>query len=228
MAFDATTGPQLVNAASRGDLRALRNFLRDVNTRLDTLTETELGYLDGITPGTGTASLAMVLDASGNIAMPDNGLIGLSRAAVAAAGVDATDATVLTDQINAVTASNGTKGVALPAAATTTGPIMVINTVLTSGNTLKVYPVNGGNDQINGGAEDVEFVMGPGKAAWFIPTSATQWYVMDEAACTATTTELNYLDIATLGTGAASKALVLDAGDDYTWPATGILTYGVP
>lgn len=46
-------------------------------------------------------------------------------------------------------------------------------------------------------------------------------------AISATAAEINYLDIATLGTGAASKAVVLDAGDDYTWPATGILTYGV-
>lgn len=44
---------------------------------------------------------------------------------------------------------------------------------------------------------------------------------------TATATEINYLDITTLGTGAASKAVVLNAGEDYTWPATGILTYGV-
>jgi hypothetical protein len=44
---------------------------------------------------------------------------------------------------------------------------------------------------------------------------------------TATAAEINYNDIATLGTGAASKAVVLDAGEDYTWPATGILTYGV-
>lgn len=44
---------------------------------------------------------------------------------------------------------------------------------------------------------------------------------------TATVTELNYLDITTLGTGAASKAVVLDSGEDYTWPATGVLTYGV-
>ena len=44
---------------------------------------------------------------------------------------------------------------------------------------------------------------------------------------TATAAELNYNDIATLGTGAASKAVVLNAGDDYTWPASGILTYGV-
>ena len=38
---------------------------------------------------------------------------------------------------------------------------------------------------------------------------------------------MNYLDITTLGTGAASKAVVLDTGDDFIWPATGILTYGV-
>jgi hypothetical protein len=42
----------------------------------------------------------------------------------------------------------------------------------------------------------------------------------------ATAAEFNYLDITTLGTGAASKAVVLDAGEDYTWPATGVLTYG--
>ncbi len=42
-----------------------------------------------------------------------------------------------------------------------------------------------------------------------------------------TAAELNYLDIAALGTGAASKAVVLDSGDDYTWPAAGVLTYGV-
>lgn len=47
------------------------------------------------------------------------------------------------------------------------------------------------------------------------------------ASVTATAAELNYNDITTLGTGAASKAVVLDAGEDYTWPATGVLTYGI-
>jgi len=49
---------------------------------------------------------------------------------------------------------------------------------------------------------------------------------LNGTAITSTATELNYLDITTLGTGAASKAVVLDAGDDYIWPATGLLTYG--
>jgi hypothetical protein len=43
---------------------------------------------------------------------------------------------------------------------------------------------------------------------------------------TATATELNYLDITTLGTGAASKAVVLDASSDYIWPDAGTLTIG--
>ena len=58
-----------------------------------------------------------------------------------------------------------------------------------------------------------------------VTSSAAELNIMDGV--TATASELNYLDIATLGTGVASKAVVLDSGDDYTWPATGILTYGV-
>ena len=37
---------------------------------------------------------------------------------------------------------------------------------------------------------------------------------------TATAAELNYLDITTLGTGAVSKAVVLDGSGDYTFPST--------
>ena len=46
-------------------------------------------------------------------------------------------------------------------------------------------------------------------------------------AMTATAAELNYNDIVALGTGAASKAVVLDAGEDYRWPAAGVLHAGV-
>lgn len=199
---------------------------------LDGIAAADLAKIDGITNGTGVASKALVLDSSGNVAMPATGLIGLSRAALAAAGTDATNGGAVATQVVAVTASDGTKGVVLPAAATTTGPILILNTVLTSGANLKVYPVNGGNDNINGEAEDAAFTMGPGAAAWFVPTSATQWYVADKSGVlttkaednildgvTATATELNYLDITTLGTGAASKAIVLDASGDYTFPA---------
>ena len=43
---------------------------------------------------------------------------------------------------------------------------------------------------------------------------------------TASNTEINYLDLDALGTGANTKAVVLDAGEDFIWPATGVLTYG--
>jgi hypothetical protein len=39
--------------------------------------------------------------------------------------------------------------------------------------------------------------------------------------------DLAKIDGITDGTGAASKAVVLDAGEDYTWPDTGVLTIGV-
>jgi len=175
------------------------------------MTSAELTVLDGITAGTGLASKAVVLDSGGDFMMPTTGLFGMSRGTLAATGSGASTAAVITQQVTAVTASDGTKAVALPAAATTVGPLLVINTVLTTGATLPVYPVNAGNDNINGGAEDAAFTLGPGKAAWFIPTSATQWYAEDASATTAITSELNFLAGATAGTQVASKAVIADA-----------------
>lgn len=168
----------------------------------------EIARIDGITPGTGAASKAAILDSSGNFSMPDNGVLGLSRAALAAAGSTSADAAVIADQVAAVTGADGTKGVALPAAATTEGPIFVINT--DAANVLKVYPVDGGNDNINGLAEDAAISIGPGRTTFFIPTSATQWYCEDIAAASATKTELDYISGATPGTQVASKAVVAD------------------
>jgi len=50
-------------------------------------------------------------------------------------------------------------------------------------------------------------------------------YIAALAGYTGTAAELNYVDLATLGTGAASKAVVLDASGDYTYPATGTIVY---
>lgn len=112
-----------------------------------------------------------------NIAMSDGGYLKPSTAVVAAAGSSASDATVIADEDNAVTGADGTKGVALPAAATGLR-IRVINT---AASILKVYPVNGGNDQINSLAEDAAFSLGPNRQGIFIATSATQWYVNPNA-----------------------------------------------
>lgn len=154
---------------------------------LDGIAAADLAKIDGITNGTGAAGKALVLDASGNVAMPDGGYINLSNAAVAAAGSGQSTYTALADQVNAVTGADTTKGVALPAASAGRA-ILVINT--DQSNTLPVAPVNGGNDAINAlTAGTGVFTMGPGRAAWFIPTSATQWYVTGDAAIVGTPTE---------------------------------------
>lgn len=184
-----------------------------------------------------TGNTVISLDAADSITFSGTALDAMTREALAATGTDAATGAVLTKQVTAVTASDGTKAVVLPAAAVATGPFFVMNTVLTSGANLKVFPVDGGNDNINGEAEDAAFTMGPGAAAWFIPTSTTQWYVSDKAGVlttkaednildgvTATAAELNYNDVATLGTLAASKAWTSDGSLDTVMPTGGLLT----
>lgn len=191
MTYSSSRLLTLANSAYRGNLTAIRDAFLDIRGVMGSISATTLAYLASVTAGTGAVSKAMVLDSSGNFIMPSTGVFGMSRAALAAAGTDATNGGAIVTQIAAVTGADGTKGVVLPAAAVALGPILVINTVLTSGGNLNVYPVNGGNDNINGLAEDLAFVVGPGEAAWFIPTSATQWYVRDRSGVLATTTEIN-------------------------------------
>lgn len=147
-----------------------------------TASASEINTLASAVAGTGAASKGVVLDSSGNFAMPATGNFGLSRSAVAAAGSSQSGATALTAQINAVTGSDGAKGVALPAASTTAGPILIINTVQTVGSYLKVYPVNSGDDQINSLSANAAYSIAPGDGMWFVPTSATQWYTLDVGA----------------------------------------------
>ena len=79
------------------------------------LTQAELTVLN-VVAGVGTVSRAMVLDSSGDVEMPASGILGMSGEALAAAGSSSSDAAVISEQVTAVTASDGTKGVALPAA----------------------------------------------------------------------------------------------------------------
>lgn len=170
---------------------------------------TVVNLITGTTIATITAADVITLNATS---------VTMTREAIAATGTNAATAAPLTKQVSAVTASNGTKAVALPAAATTTGPLLIINTVVDA--TLPVFPVSGGNDNINGGAEDAAWTLGAGKAAWFTPVSATQWWVDDISAATETRTELNVLSGVTAGTSAPSKALVTDAAESLAWATT--------
>lgn len=129
-----------------------------------------------------------------DVRMPAAGMFRFGVAAPAAAGTNQATATALTAQVNAVTAADGTKGVALPSTEVAKS-VFVINTVSTLG--LKVYPANGSGDAINALSADSAFTLGAGQSAWFVATSNSQWYVDDEASQTtlsgilATVAELN-------------------------------------
>ncbi len=132
---------------------------------LDQISIAELEFLDGALAGTVVASKTVVYDANGRIIE--------NVAAPAAAGAAQATATALTKNLNAVTGADGAKGVALPAAVAGE-QILVINTDAT--NALLVYPVNGGNDAINGLGANNAYTMPAGTWRIFVATSATQWY----------------------------------------------------
>jgi len=146
---------------------------------------------------------------------------------VAATGSLISDAAQLNAGRNVVTAANGTKAVRLPPAIDG-AKVEVVNTV--AGQDLIVFPYKAA-DQINAITAGASFTQVGGAQSNYFCDANGHWYVaassLTGTSTTSSTAELNYLDIAVLGTGAASKAVVLDTGEDYTWPATGVLTYGV-
>lgn len=99
------------------------------------------------------------------------------------------------------------------------------------------WVIGGSLDVVSGGDLDIESGASLKIAGTAITSTAAELNLLDAVTAssgelntldgvTAVSGELNYLDITTLGTGAASKAVVLDAGEDYTWPVGGVLTYG--
>ena len=135
----------------------------------------EAAVLDGVTPGTGLASKAVVLDSAGSTTIP--GYLKPSTAVVAAAGADQPGATLLANEVNVVTGANNSTGVRLPVMAAKQ-TIRVINTAATY--ILKVYPATGGS--INGVAPNTAFSLGPAQSAEFTCTAADTIYAPGFAA----------------------------------------------
>lgn len=119
-----------------------------------------------------------------------------------------------------VTSVASTKGVRLPNAALGDPGIWLINTNATYD--VLVYPDTGGI--INALSANAAYTLPAAQATFMVPIGSGQWYA---GIVGATSAQIAYLTGAVAGTGAASKVAVLDAGEDYVWPATGILTYGV-
>ena len=94
-----------------------------------------------------------------------------SNAVIAAAGTTQATATPITVDTAVITPVAANAGVALPEAVAG-GQVVVFNA---GANTLKIYPINGGNDSINGGATTAPVLLPAGYAALIVCLSATAW-----------------------------------------------------
>ena len=219
--YDVTKGRQLAQAAARSNGRALEQFLLDTADRLGALSTTELGWLDGITAGTGQASKAVVLDSSGSSSMPDGGLFKHSADALAAAGSSASDAAALADQITVVTGADGAKGVVLPAAADLLEYTVINSSMVYS---VKVYPVDSGNDAINNQASNEPYILAPGQETTFKATSATQWYAARSGSFPSRTTHFEIYDDFTDAAIDTTNHWIVFAGTDGDATAAAVAT----
>lgn len=122
-----------------------------------------------------TAASGVTIDGTlvkdGGVTTSATGLLALgSVATLAAAGNAQGNAAAIVNQITFVTASDGTKGVVLPAV--TAGAIYIVyDTVATSG--VKVYPASG--DDINDGTADVAVHIEGKTMAIFVGLDTSTW-----------------------------------------------------
>lgn len=162
---------------------------------LNSLAPAELTYLDGITAGIGAATKAVVLDANVGITgivhcttsnllcttatmttasitnATVSGNFAIKRATVAAAGSAQGNAASITAGFTSVTASDGTKGVVMPAG-TAGALVLVANTV--AGQNLNVYPASGA--AIDAGSANAAVTVAGSKTQLFVCDSSTQWW----------------------------------------------------
>ena len=79
----------------------IHNRLDALELATANLDASELGVLNGVTPGTGLASKALILDSSGNLALPASG--NISKAPVALTGTVALTAAANANRVNYIT-----------------------------------------------------------------------------------------------------------------------------
>jgi hypothetical protein len=87
MAITRANATAQANAARRGSLKDLGDLLDSIIDALDSLSDTELGFVDGVTAGTVTASKAAVVDANKDISAFRNvGVVNLDAGSSGTAG----------------------------------------------------------------------------------------------------------------------------------------------
>lgn len=130
---------------------------------------------DGEIAATGSILEGKALEAAtakGDIieVMTGSANVSNSPASVAATGSDQAGAAAVTGSLVLATASDGTKGVRLPAISVGT-VVEIYNSVASQG--LKVYPATGGN--INGGSANAAVTIAGKTFAKFVAVDATTW-----------------------------------------------------
>lgn len=158
------------------------------------ISSSELGFIDGVTAGTATASKAVVLGASKEISTITTATITnltsttvtpttiaggafstmftIPVATVAAAGSAQGDAAAIATGFTLVTGADDTKGVVLPAAAA--GKVCIIK--VGDGADLKVYPATG--DAINALSANTAITVVDDVCFMLIALDATTWYTL--------------------------------------------------
>jgi hypothetical protein len=179
------------------------------------VTLAELDYLDITALGTGAASKAVVLDASGDYTYPATATIIYPSGATLTLESGSTLNVAGAFQIGGV-------GMSASAAELNYNDI----TALGTGAASKAVVLDGSGDYTYPATATIIY---PSGATLTLQSGSTidiaGTFNIGGVGMTAGAAELNYLDITALGTGAASKAVVLDGSGDYTYPATATIIY---
>ena len=179
------------------------------------LSGTELAYLDGVIAGTAAASKVLVLNASSDLT---SGIDAFTVDGTVYVGVDDT--------------AYGKLYVYGGPAGAPQGGFVRLYTSADYDADDEYFSINTTSALMWIGAENnLDMMIFYGVAAangayadsirTTVNFDADNGFSLGGAAVTATAAELNYLDLAAIGTGAASKAVVLDANGDFVFPSGG-------
>ncbi len=214
------------------DIKIAGSSIMDA-VNLVTATATQLNYLDDVTPGTVTAGKAIVTTTNRHIdalVISDGGLAlgsGAGTAILATAAeinlVDASNTAGLNQTGNVINLHKHNLVTGAADVTASAAEVNVLNGAQAGTAVASKALVLDSNKHIDTLAvADGGLKLGAG-AGTAVTSTAAELNILDD--CTATYAELNYLDIVALGTGAASKAVVLDANSDYVFPNTSTISW---
>ena len=201
------------NITSVGTLTSLSTNSLTINSTMVTATASELNYVDITTTGTAEANKALVLNNSRNIT-----------------NINSLTATNLTGTLQTAAQPNitSTNNLTLPSSLTIINgstPFNITNTNSSSNFTFTIQNSGGHQDLGSSTANDFSIktnntrrltISSSGNVNITAHNGTNAGLQLNGTLVTATANELNYLDITTIGTAQANKAVVLDSSRNVT------------